>query len=76
MGIAPALKNVGCPRAPLTRAVPRLGLKSSLAGDKLCMTQELIADMLGVRREGVTEAAGKLQRAGLIAEEACRLFAL
>jgi len=30
------------------------------------MTQELIADMLGVRREGVTESALKLQRAGLI----------
>jgi Mn-dependent DtxR family transcriptional regulator len=30
------------------------------------MTQELISNLLGVRREGVTEAAGKLQRAGLI----------
>ena len=30
------------------------------------MTQELIANMVGVRREGVTEAAGKLQHAGLI----------
>lgn len=37
-----------------------------LPGDKLVMTQELIANMLGVRREGVTEAAGKLQKAGLI----------
>jgi CRP-like cAMP-binding protein len=37
-----------------------------LAGDELVMTQELIANMLGVRREGVTEAALKLQRAGLI----------
>ena len=37
-----------------------------LPGNQLNMTQELIANMLGVRREGVTEAAGKLQRAGLI----------
>lgn len=32
----------------------------------LIMTQELVASMLGVRREGITEAAGNLQRAGLI----------
>jgi len=37
-----------------------------LPGNQLTMTQELIANMLGVRREGVTEAAGNLHRAGLI----------
>jgi CRP-like cAMP-binding protein len=37
-----------------------------LQGNELVMTQELIANMLGVRREGVTEGALKLQRAGLI----------
>ena len=37
-----------------------------LASDELTMTQELIANMLGVRREGVTEAAGKLQKLGVI----------
>ena len=37
-----------------------------LSSNELMMTQELIANMLGVRREGVTEAAGKLQAAGLI----------
>jgi CRP-like cAMP-binding protein len=37
-----------------------------LEGSELVMTQELIANMLGVRREGVTEGALKLQQAGLI----------
>lgn len=37
-----------------------------LATNELTMTQKLIANMLGVRREGVTESAGKLQKLGLI----------
>lgn len=37
-----------------------------LSGNQLDMTQELIANMLGVRREGVTEAAGKLHKLGVI----------
>jgi CRP-like cAMP-binding protein len=37
-----------------------------LRSNELTMTQELIANMLGVRREGVTEAAGKLQKLGVI----------
>ncbi|MBA2658039.1 MAG: Crp/Fnr family transcriptional regulator [Nitrosospira sp.] len=37
-----------------------------LNSEELTMTQELIASMLGVRREGITEAAGKLQSAGII----------
>jgi CRP-like cAMP-binding protein len=37
-----------------------------VASRELIMTQELVAGMLGVRREGITEAAGNLQRAGVI----------
>jgi CRP-like cAMP-binding protein len=37
-----------------------------LRGDERVMTQELIANMLGVRREGVTESAGKRQKLGVI----------
>jgi CRP-like cAMP-binding protein len=37
-----------------------------LASNELSMTQELISNMLGVRREGVTDAAGKLQKLGVI----------
>ncbi len=41
-------------------------MRDRLSGNEMYITQELIANMLGVRREGVTEAAGNLQRAGLI----------
>ena len=37
-----------------------------MPSNELVMTQDLIASMLGVRREGVTEAAGKLQQLGAI----------
>ena len=47
-----------------------------LPGDDLVMTQELIANMLGVRREGVTEAAGKLQREGTISYSRGRITVL
>ncbi len=47
-----------------------------LASNELSMTQELIANMLGVRREGVTEAAGKLQDAGLISYHRGRITVL
>jgi len=47
-----------------------------LPSEELVMTQELIANMLGVRREGVTEAAGDLQRAGLIRYQRGRIAVL
>jgi CRP-like cAMP-binding protein len=47
-----------------------------LQGNELTMTQELIANMLGVRREGVTEAALKLQHAGLISYSRGRIKVL
>ncbi len=40
--------------------------RACLSSDELTMTQELIANMLAVRREGVTEAAGELQKLGVI----------
>ena len=47
-----------------------------LRGNELTMTQELIANMLGVRREGVTEGALKLQKAGLIRYARGRIIVL
>ncbi|WP_175917876.1 Crp/Fnr family transcriptional regulator [Burkholderia pyrrocinia] len=45
-------------------------------GDELAVTQQTIANMLGVRREGVTEAAGNLQEAGLIRQRRGRITVL
>jgi CRP-like cAMP-binding protein len=47
-----------------------------LPSNQLTMTQELIANMLGVRREGVTEAAGKLQKLGVIRYQRGRIKVL
>jgi CRP-like cAMP-binding protein len=47
-----------------------------LPSNELSMTQELIANMLGVRREGVTQAAGRLQSAGLISYQRGKITAL
>lgn len=47
-----------------------------LSSNELVMTQELIANMLGVRRESVTEAAGNLQKAGLIKYQRGHITAL
>ncbi len=47
-----------------------------LPTNELTMTQELIANMLGVRREGVTEAAGKLQKLGVINYQRGRISVL
>lgn len=47
-----------------------------LSGNQLSMTQELIAHMLGVRREGVTQAAGKLQQTGAISYHRGRITVL
>jgi len=47
-----------------------------LSSNELVMTQELIANMLGVRREGVTEAAGRLHKAGIIDYHRGRIIVL
>ncbi|MCO8588977.1 Crp/Fnr family transcriptional regulator [Burkholderia multivorans] len=47
-----------------------------IEGDELAVTQQTIANMLGVRREGVTEAAGSLQEAGLIRQRRGRITVL
>ena len=54
------------PLTPARLAAIEAAERLRLQGSDLVMTQELIANMLGVRREGVTNAAMNLQRAGLI----------
>ena len=57
---------MGGESTPSRAVVQSAGHAYRLPGNHLNMTQELIANMLGVRREGVTDAAGKLQRLGVI----------
>jgi CRP-like cAMP-binding protein len=45
-----------------------------LPSNNVPMTQELIANMLGVRREGVTESAGILQKAGVMEKRTCECY--
>jgi hypothetical protein len=62
-------QNAACNRHhSLDQQLCRLLLQriDRLDSDECTMTQEVISNMLGFRREGVTEAAGKLQQAGLI----------
>ncbi len=59
--------HMNCVFSPTTSIVSLLLLSlDRLPSNELVMTQELIANMLGVRREGVTVAAGKLHKTGLI----------
>ena len=67
--ITQMVQTAGCNRLhSLEQQLCRCLLSSldRLPGNDLAMTQELISKMIGVRREGVTEAAGKLQRLGMI----------
>lgn len=62
-------QTVGCNRHhSIEKQLCRWLLSSldRLSGNELAMTQEFISNLIGVRREGVTEAAGKLQRLGMI----------
>lgn len=68
--ISQVSQSAGCNRHhSVEQRLCRLLLMSSdrLSSNELDMTQELIAGMLGVRREGVTKAAGDLHRCGMIA---------
>jgi Crp-like helix-turn-helix protein len=60
-------RAVSAPHSPReNHLLAALPLKDYERVNELTMTHELIADMLGVRRESVTETAGELQEAGLI----------
>ena len=77
--VAQAATLCGCHRRhALEQQVARWLLTSfdRLRGNELIVTQEMIASLLGVRREGVTEAAGKLQRDGIIEYRRGHVFLL